>query len=229
MWARNNSWNSGFVAEPPAVRVRLEHPRGDGVHPHPAGRPVGGQGLRQCGQCRLGRLVVPAADALDRDRTGDRGHVHHRTPPRVEHRLADLLATDQGAGQVQVDQLPPLVEREVLGRHVQPPTADVVDQHVDRPAQCQRRIAGGAPPPPGVPTSPGTTCTVRPVAASSSPGGRQRVGVAADQDQVGPGLRQRPGHRPAQPPTAAGDQGRAAVEPEPVEDSHLASRPLAGL
>jgi hypothetical protein len=56
--------------------------------------------------------------------------------------------------------------------------------------------------------------------AAATSGGGQRVRVPADEDQVRPGLGEGLGHRPAEPPAAAGDQGRAAVEPEPVEYPH---------
>src|SRR4029453_17899921 len=58
-----------------------------------------------------------------------------------DHGATDQLRADERAGEVEVDDLLPLLEVEILGRHVEPAPAHVVDEDVDRPVLFERRAA----------------------------------------------------------------------------------------
>src|SRR5262249_10395949 len=51
----------------------------------------------------------------------------------------------------------------------------------------------------------------------------ERVGVAADEGDVGPGIRAREGHLAAQSATTAGDEEALAGQTKAVEDAHGSS------
>jgi hypothetical protein len=76
-------------------------------------------------------------------------------PAPHDHRPAQELRADEGAGEVEVDERVPPLDGHVLGRDVHAPPADVVDQDVDRAVLGERRPARAlglaAEPPPGRP------------------------------------------------------------------------------
>src|SRR6185503_15503603 len=90
----------------------------------------------------LARLVAPPPDAARRDQAGDRGDVDDPAalaPP--DHGPADQLGADERAREIEVDDLLPLLELEVLGRRVDPTAAHVVDEDVHRAVLLERRPA----------------------------------------------------------------------------------------
>src|SRR5690606_34761827 len=73
----------------------------------------------------------------------DRRNVDHPAPPPLQHRTADHLGADERLGQVQVDDLLPLVQRHFFGGEVNTPAAYVVDQDINRAEVAQHLFAEG--------------------------------------------------------------------------------------
>src|SRR5262249_24306632 len=105
--------------------------------------PIGGDGTREAGQRRLGRLVVPSVNVLARDVAAHRADVDDPPPAARQHRPADHLRADEGVRQVQVHQALPVGDALAFDRHALAAAADVVDEDVYGPQFIQYLAARG--------------------------------------------------------------------------------------
>src|SRR4051812_23772773 len=177
----------------------------------------------------LRRFVVPSRDASPGDQGIDRCDVDDPpTPAPLDHRPAKPSRAEHAAGEIQVDQLTPLVEGHRFRGDVLALSAHVVDEDVDRSVSFQGRPArllafvgladiGGDGP-------------ALPAEGADVFGRLLQAGwIAADEDDVRPCVRDRERHLPPQPATAAGDEEALPRQSEPIEDAHGGVSSLADL
>jgi hypothetical protein len=167
---------------------------------------------------------MPPTDPGDRDaRSGNARHIDHRAAAALEHPDTQPLAANERTRQVQVDQLLPLVQRYLLRGEIDAPAADIIDEDIDRPLQIENLSAGKLRPR----WRPDIAHNDRHSAADGRQilsGGFEGIRRAADEDEVGPSLRQTLRDGPAESAAPTRDHHRSAVEAEAVQHTHDDSR-----
>ena len=209
---------------PALVRLRHEAARQDGVDRDLVDRPVGRHGAGELQHRPLRRFVVPSRDASPGDQGIDRCDVDDPSPlAPLDHRRAEPPRAEHAAGEIQVDQLTPLVERHRFRGDVLAPAAHVVDENVDRGVSFQGRLTrllafGGL-------ADVGRDGPGLPAEGANVAGRLLQAGlIAADEDHVGPRVGDRDRHFPPQPATAAGDEETLSRQFESVKDAHDVAR-----
>lgn len=140
--ARAHPFEGALVAEHALGHLGGEPGRREGVHAHPAPRPLRRQLARQVHHPALRRRVAPLRDLPDADDAEDRRHVHDRAAARREHLAPEALRAAEAADEVHLERRPEGLDGLLLGRQrvAQP---RVVDEHLDRP-EPRRHLAGQA-------------------------------------------------------------------------------------
>ena len=138
--ARSQASNSGVRLQR-LVQLGAEVPGRESVRLDPVPRPLGAHRARQHLQRALRRRV--GADRRARELAHHRADVDDLAAAALDHPGRDRARDEEGARQVDVEHVPPLVGLELDER---PPErhAGVVDEHVDRP---ERRRPPSPPPP----------------------------------------------------------------------------------
>src|SRR5215211_386421 len=95
------------------VHLSLDPAGADGVHPHAASAPLGGQGSREPYESVLARVVRCAIRYTQEP--GHRADVHDAPGVLAEHHLPELAAHEKRTGQVHLQEAPPVGERGLLG------------------------------------------------------------------------------------------------------------------
>ena len=111
------------------VQLGAEDAGGDGVHAHAVGGPFHGQGAGQAGHARLAGRV--GRDLVQAHEGGERADVDDPPVAPLDHGAAEDLAGAEGAGEVGLQDVVPLLLGHLEAGHP-PRLARAVDEDVDR-------------------------------------------------------------------------------------------------